>query len=150
MSLFSLPLFRWLLAVHIIAVISWMAGILYLIRLFVYHAAETENIVKLRFTVMERRLYQFITLPAMCAATGLGFVMVAMNPGLMRESWMQLKLALAVALIFITVRAGRYIGQFEAKSVTRGHQFFRILNEIPTLIMILIVFLVILRPALTP
>lgn len=144
-----MSLFRLLLAFHIITIISWMAGILYLLRLFVYHAQETEKVVRLRFEIMEHRLYKYITLPAMIAASAFGLAMIHMSPGLVGEHWMQAKLALVAGLIGVTLWSSKFIRLFRTDSVQRGHRFFRLLNEVPTLLMILIVLLVILRPALT-
>ncbi|MBI1859688.1 MAG: CopD family protein [Deltaproteobacteria bacterium] len=144
-----MSLFRTLLALHIMGIISWMAGILYLYRLFVYHALETERVVKDRFQVMEWKLYRYITLPAMVVATGLGLLMIHMSPGLIVEHWMHAKLGLAAILIIVTLRAGRFVRSFREGRETHSHRFFRVMNEIPTLLMILIVLLVILRPSLT-
>lgn len=126
-----------------------MAGILYLLRLFVYHAMEKEDVVKERFKVMEMRLYRYITMPAMGAAIILGMWMIVLSPGLLHERWMLIKLFAASFLIGITLRAGRFVRQFALGRVEKSSRYFRILNEIPTLLMILIVLLVILRPSLT-
>lgn len=139
-------MYRALLAFHLVAVISWMAGILYLIRLLVYHAAETEAVVKSRFVVMEQRLYRVITVPAMMAAVGFGAWMIALNPSLLSEGWMHAKLGLVVLLVGITHYAKRAMRQLGAGQCEKSERFFRILNEVPTLLMIGIVFLVILRP----
>jgi len=139
-------LYRYFLALHIVAVISWMAGILYLYRLFVYHAEETENVVKERFIVMERRLYRFITTPAMWLSIAMGTAMLAVNPSLLEHHWMRAKLFCVFFLIGITQMAGpmhRKLASGESKKTSKT---FRILNEVPTLLMIAIVFLVILKP----
>src|SRR3954467_14050717 len=96
------PWYRIILSVHLIAVISWMAGILYLFRLFVYHAAETEEVVKARFIVMEKKLYRIITVPAMTVAFLMGVTMLSMNPVLLEQKWMWGKLFFALALIGVT------------------------------------------------
>lgn len=142
-----MSLFRVLLAIHLIGVISWMAGILYLIRLFVYHAGETENVVKERFKLMEMRLYRMITLPAMGLAIGMGLAMILLSPGLLGERWFQFKLVLGISLALITFACGRFVRQFFIGHVNKHPRYFRILNEIPTLIMIVIVLLAILRPS---
>ena len=139
-------LYRYLLAFHVVAIISWMAGILYLFRLFVYHAAETEAVVKSRFVVMERRLLRYITLPAALVALALGISMLALNPYLLHEHWMHAKLALVAGLLALTHLAGLWRKQLEAGTCRRSERFFRILNEVPTLLMIAIVILVIVRP----
>src|SRR5437773_2621765 len=101
-------IYSWLKALHIISVICWMAGILYLIRLFVYHAAETEKIVKDRFEIMERRLYKAITLPSMLAAYVFGLSMLSLNPYLWHQPWMWAKLFLVVVLTQVTLFAKRW------------------------------------------
>jgi protoporphyrinogen IX oxidase len=141
-----ISLYRFVLAFHIIAVISWMAGILYLIRLFVYHRSESEAVVKARFEVMEYRLYKYITNPAMIVALVLGIYMLVDNPALMKEPWMHAKLGLVVLLIGVTHYASRIRKQLAAGKLPHTVKFFRIYNELPTLLMICIVMLVILRP----
>lgn len=141
-----ISLYRITLAFHIIAVICWMAGILYLIRLFVYHAMETEAVVKSRFEVMEFRLYRYITSPAMVVAFILGIAMLFQNPSLLQEGWMHGKLFLVVLLIGVTHMAGSLRKKLANGTSTRSVKFFRILNEVPTLLMIGIVLLAILKP----
>lgn len=142
-----MSLFRVLLAIHLIGVISWMAGILYLIRLFVYHAEETEDVVKERFKLMEMRLYRIITVPAMGLAIVMGLAMILLSPGLLGERWFQCKLVLGISLALITFACGRFVRHFLIGHVYMHPRYFRILNEIPTLIMIVIVLLAILRPS---
>lgn len=139
-------LYKFVLSFHIIAVISWMAGILYTYRLFVYHTAETENVVKDRFKIMERRLLRYITLPAALVALALGIAMIDLNPDLLKQGWFHVKLGLAVILLGMTHAAGVYRRQLEAGTCQRSERFFRIMNEVPTLLMIFIVLLVIVRP----
>ncbi len=140
------PIYRTILAVHIIAVISWMAGILYLFRLFVYHAAETEDVVKERFKVMEKKLYSIILLPAMGVAFVMGVSMLFLNPILIMEEWMWAKLFFVFCLMTVSFMAGRIRKELERGICRYSEKTFRILNEVPTLLMIFIVFLVILRP----
>ena len=123
-----------------------MAGLLYLFRLYVYHAAETENVVKERFKIMERKLFRIITLPAALVAFGMGVVMLLLNPVLLQEHWMHAKLFFVVLMLGITHYAGRILRQFSEGTVTQTHKFFRVMNEVPTLLMIIIVLLVIMRP----
>jgi putative membrane protein len=139
-------LYRVFLAFHVIAVISWMAGILYLFRLFVYHAQETENVVKTRFIVMERKLYRFITVPAMLVSVALGLEMVSLQPYLLETHWFQTKAVLVVFLIGVTFWAGRIHRDLVSEKCRISSKTFRFLNEIPTLLMIGIVLLVILKP----
>jgi len=138
--------YRWLLSIHIIAVISWMAGILYLFRLFVYHAEETVPVVKERFIVMEKKLLRIITLPAALVALGFGIAMLVLQPTLLQQPWMHGKLTLVVALLGMTHYAGKLRKQLERGECKKSGKFFRFANEVPTLLMIGIVLLVILRP----
>jgi putative membrane protein len=141
-----LDYYRHFLAFHIIGVIAWMAGILYLFRLFVYHAAETESVVKARFVVMERRLYKYITVPAMLFALVFGLLMLIANPQLFRQPWIHAKLTLVFLLMGYTGLGGRFRRKLEAGTCTVSERAFRWLNEVPTAFMIVIVFLAILKP----
>ncbi len=139
-------LYRFILALHLIAVISWMAGILYLLRLFVYHRSETEKIVKSRFVVMEFRLQRYITSPAMVAALGFGLYMLIENPTLLQQPWMHAKLTLVICLMAVTHYASVVRKKLAVDELPHSEKFFRFFNEVPTLLMIAIVMLVILRP----
>lgn len=139
-------LYRSILAIHIIAVISWMAGILYLFRLFVYHAEETEAVVKARFCVMEGRLYRFILVPAMVVTVLAGGGMVALKPELLLQPWLHLKILLVFGLIGMSLYALKILEDLKEGTCRISSKKFRVLNEVPTLLMICIVFLVILRP----
>ena len=139
-------LYRWVLAFHVIAVISWMAGILYLFRLFVYHAQETEAVVKERFSLMERKLYRIITFPAMWVSLFLGAAMVGLQPFLLETHWFHFKLFLVLLLIATTLWAGKVHADLVAQRCNISSKTFRFLNEVPTLLMIGIVLLVILKP----
>jgi putative membrane protein len=136
-----------LLCVHLVGVISWMAGVLYLYRLIVYHVEESEPVVKARFRVMERRLYRYITLPAMIVAALAGLGMIALDPDYyLRAHWLQAKLALATLLVGATLYAGATVARLAAEQPVRGSRHFRIMNEVPTLLMIAIVILVVVKP----
>jgi len=141
-----ISLYRVVLALHVIAVISWMAGILYLFRLFVYHAQETESVVKDRFQVMENKLYRIITYPAMWVSLVLGTTMVALQPFLLETHWFRFKAVLVLALMGVTLWAGNLRHQLQEERCKISSRSFRFLNEIPTLLMIGIVLLVILKP----
>ncbi len=138
--------YRLLLASHIVFVISWMAGILYLVRLLVYYREETEGVVCERLAVMAVRLYSFITLPAMILSLLFGLLMILFNPDLLHAHWMHAKLLLVVLLIGVTHMANAFRKKLIAGSFEKSGRFLRIFNEVPTLLMILIVFLVIVRP----
>ena len=137
----SLLLFPLLKSLHIIAVVSWFAGLLYLPRLFVYHAECEDEPGRKRFTVMQRRLYRRIMGPAMAASILFGF---AIMPGF-GGGWLWTKLALVALLVGFHISCGVYIRKLEAGSAP-ATRFFRIYNEIPTLILIAIVLLVVYKP----
>jgi putative membrane protein len=141
-----ISLYRTILAFHVIAVISWMAGILYLFRLFVYHAQETESVVKQRFGVMENKLYNIITYPAMWVSLALGTTMVGLQPFLIETHWFRLKVVFVIFLMGVTLWAGNIRHQLQENRCKISSKAFRFLNEIPTLLMIGIVLLVILKP----
>jgi len=138
----------WVKAFHIISVVAWMAGLLYLPRLFVYHAekhpgsdaAET-------FKVMERRLLRGIMTPAMIASYVFG-VALAATPGVVdwRQGWIYVKLAAVLALTLIHGLLARWRRDFAAGRNRRPARFYRIVNEIPTLLLIVIVVMVVVRP----
>ena len=146
-------LLKWL---HIVAVISWMAGILYLYRLFVYHA---ENIGKKDIhdllKVMEKRLMKFITRPAMIITWMAGLGMVYLVPSIAQGGWFVTKFLLVIGLTFVSEKAGTYIKKFAVYGLEVGGaekiptaKMFRILNEVPTVLMLLIVGLVVFKPFL--
>lgn len=138
--------YRTFLALHLIFVISWMAGILYVYRLFVYHAAETEAVVKERLGFMEGRLIRIILIPALFLTVLFGMLMLAFNPNLLAERWMHAKLACVIGLIFLSFNAIRMRQKLLSNLTTRSSTSLRWLNELPALLMVLIIFLVILRP----
>jgi putative membrane protein len=133
-------------SLHIISVVAWMAGILYLFRLFVYHAEEKETVVKQRFCVMERRLYRYITLPAMVSTILFGASLVALDISLLRAPWVHTKLLLVAGLIGMTLFGASQLDELEAGSSRVSGRLFRILNEVPMLILIGIVFLAVFKP----
>jgi putative membrane protein len=135
-------------AFHLIAVIAWMAGLLYLPRLFVYHcAAAVGSEQSETFKVMERRLYRGITTPAMIASWIFG-LWLAFGFGLVdfSEGWMWLKAALVIALSGVHVLFGQWRRAFAEDRNQRSSGFFRGINEVPTVIMVLVVIAVIVRP----
>lgn len=134
-------------ALHVISVISWMAGLLYLPRLFVYHAAEAPGSASSEtFKVMERRLYRAIMNPAMMATWLFGLTMLWMVPGWLEDGWMHAKLFLVLVLTATHHAMGRWRKAFAADENRHSTRFYRIANEIPTLLMVVVVFLVILKP----
>jgi putative membrane protein len=138
----------WLKALHIIAVIAWMAGMLYLPRLFVYHSrAEPGSDTSETFKVMERRLLRAIINPAMIAAFVFGGVLLADRGGAVwSEGWVLAKFACVAGLVFMHGQMGRWRKNFEADRNARSDKFYRITNEVSTVLMIAIVILAVVKP----
>ena len=135
-------------SLHLIAVISWMAGLLYLPRIFVYHA---ENNLEIKtseiFKVMEKKLFYYIMTPAMILSWLFGIILIWIN-GI--ESfgylWLQIKIVLVVILTIYHEYLGKCIRLLKLKENTRSSKFFRIINEIPTILLIFVVFIVVFKP----
>jgi protoporphyrinogen IX oxidase len=138
--------YLWLKWLHVVAIIAWMAGLLYLPRLFVYHcAAETGSVQSETFKVMERRLLKAIMTPAMIVSVTTG-VTLGWMAGWWTSGWLHGKTLLVVGLLASHVYLARAVKDFAADANTRPARFFRIFNEVPTLLMLGIVFFVILKP----
>ena len=134
-------------SLHIISVVSWMAGLLYLPRIFVYHVENSENIsVTEVFKTMERKLYFFIMYPAMFLSWIFGLIMFYQNSSLLAAGWMHIKFLLVIFLTIYHLYLGSCIKSFKQANNTKSSMFFRIVNEITTILLILIVFLAILKP----
>ena len=135
-------------SLHLIAVISWMAGLLYLRRIFVYHVENFEKDQATEiFETMERKLYNYIMMPAMLLSWLFGMLLIhSLGFNVFSELWMQLKTALVVILTFYHFLLGKYLGEFAIDSNTKPSKYFRIINEVPTIILIVVVFLVIFKP----
>lgn len=148
MSAWLLAAYPWLKSLHIIAVVSWMAGLLYLPRLFVYHAmAPAGSDQSETFKVMERRLEQAIMRPAV-AATVLSGGVLAATPGVVdwREGWIWAKLACVVGLLAFHAFCIAWRGAFAGDRNRHSPRFFRVVNELPTVALIVIVILVVAKP----
>ena len=135
-------------SLHLIAVISWMAGLLYLPRIFVYHV---ENIEKKEaaniFEVMEKRLFFYIMRPAMILSWVFGLVLIYLNGiEIFSHVWFQIKIVLMIFLSAYNEYLGKCLVALRNSTNTRSAKFFRIVNEIPTVILIIVVFLVIFKP----
>ena len=142
----SETLYLWIKAAHVIAVIAWMAGMLYLPRLFVYHcAAEPGSPQSETFKVMERRLLKAIINPAMVATWVFG-LWLAYEGGWFKSGWLHGKLLLVLILSGVHGLFARWVKDFAADRNTHSQKFYRIINELPTLLMIGAVILVILKP----
>ena len=139
--------YLWLKALHVVSVIAWMAGMLYLPRLFVYHAGETAGSpISEIFKVMERRLLRAIINPAMIASLLFGLLMLWANPGLLSQGWFHGKLLLIVAMFAMHHLYARWRKTFAADENSRGDGFYRMMNEVPTVLMIGIVLLAVAKP----
>ncbi len=139
-------MYLWLKAFHIIAVLSWMAGMLYLPRLFVYHsAAEPGSPQAKTFEVMERRLLNFIMTPAMGVTIILGFVLMLQGAWL-TAGWLHAKLLLVVIMVGMHAFLSRWAADFRMNRNAHSQKFYRIINEVPTVLMIFIVILAVVKP----
>jgi putative membrane protein len=139
-------LYLWLKAFHVMAVISWMAGMLYLPRLFVYHcSAEPGSRQSETFKVMERRLLRGIINPAMVVSWALGLWMVY-DGGWLSAHWLHAKLALVVALSAVHGALVRWTADFAEDRNRHSERFYRIINEVPAVLMIGIVIMVVIKP----
>ncbi|MDQ6974974.1 MAG: protoporphyrinogen oxidase HemJ [Mariprofundaceae bacterium] len=140
-------IFLWLKAFHIIAMVSWFAGLFYLPRLFVYHAGHHDGAVHEQFMVMERKLYRYIMWPAMLITIGCGLALVHLGWAILVDSvWFWLKMGVVLVLLLFHLHNGRVIADFAAKNNHYSHTFFRKYNEIPTISLLIIVVLVVVRP----
>jgi len=141
--------YHWIKTLHIIAVISWMAGMLYLPRLFVYHAqVEAGSEASELFKIMERRLLRYIINPAMIVSWGAGIWLIRYTNALDPQNgyWMHYKLTLLIGMQIVHALLARYRRYFAKDQNKHSAKFYRILNEVPTLLMIGIVILVVVRP----
>jgi putative membrane protein len=139
--------YEWLKALHVISVIAWMAGMLYLPRLFVYHAdAKPGSELSETLKIMERRLLRRIINPAMIAAWIFGIWMLVLNPALLHEPFFHVKLAMVVAMQIVHALLARYRRQFADGRNIHSSRYYRILNEIPAVLIIVIVIMIIVRP----
>ncbi|MCB9948578.1 MAG: protoporphyrinogen oxidase HemJ [Rhodospirillaceae bacterium] len=140
-------MYDWLVALHVISVIAWMAGLFYLPRLFVYHAqtppgSETSE----TFKVMERKLLRIIMNPAMIAAWAFGLLALWAQPAWLQDGWMHVKLTGVALMTAAHMAMAAWRRSFAEDRNTRSHRFYRYMNEIPTVLMIVIVIMVVVKP----
>ena len=135
-------------SLHLISVISWMAGLLYLPRIFVYHSQNnTQQIISEVFKVMEKKLFFYIMTPAMILSWVFGLILIyEIGFDKLGQTWMILKLIFVTLLTFYHFYLGRILLQFKEDLNTHTHKFYRLINEIPTLLLILIIFVAIFKP----
>jgi len=135
-------------SLHLISVISWMAGLLYLPRIFVYHAQNnSEPIISGVFKVMEKKLFFYIMTPAMILSWLFGLLLIhEIGFEQLGQTWMILKLVFVILLTIYHLYLGSILNQFKLNLNQHSHNFFRYINEIPTILLILIIFVVIFKP----
>ena len=134
-------------SLHLIAVISWLAGLLYLPRIFVYHAEARDDSQREVFKVMEKKLYNFIMMPAMILSWLFGFLLIhSLSFSIFLELWMQIKGILIILLTYYHFYLGRHLSLFSLNNNKNSSKFFRIINEVPTILLIVIVFVVVFKP----
>ncbi len=135
-------------SLHLISVISWMAGLLYLPRIFVYHAQNnSEPIISEVFKVMEKKLFFYIMTPAMILSWLFGLLLIhEIGFEQLGQTWMVLKLVFVILLTTYHLYLGSILNQFKLNLNQHSHKFFRYINEIPTILLILIIFVVIFKP----
>ena len=134
-------------SLHLIAVISWMAGLLYLPRIFVYHAENDNEIITNVFKTMEKKLFYYIMTPAMILSWFFGLILIhEIGFNQLANLWLQLKLLFVTLLTIYHFYLGSLLTKFKSDLNEKTSKFYRYVNEIPTLLLILIVFIVIFKP----
>ena len=137
----------WFKALHIIAVVSWFAALFYLPRLFVYHASCEDEAGRERFKIMERKLYRGIMTPSAVLTVLFGGILIAYNPQYyFSAGWMHAKLFLVAVLLVFHYLCRGHLKNFQDDKNTRDHVYFRWFNEVPTVILIAVVILVVVKP----
>ncbi len=135
-------------SLHLIALISWMAGLLYLPRIFVYHSeVKDNNDQNETFKTMERKLYNYIMMPAMILTWVFGLLLIhSLGLKLFSETWMQIKLVLVFLITYYHFYLGKCVRIFAVDQNIKSSNFYRIINEVPTVLLIIIIFLVVFKP----
>ena len=134
-------------SLHLIAAISWMAGLLYLPRIFVYHSEASHESQKDVFKTMERKLYNYIMMPAMLLSWLFGVLLIhVLGFDVFSELWMQIKIILVSILTYYHFLLGKYLKDFATNNNLKSSKFYRIINEVPTIILIVVVFVVVFKP----
>ena len=134
-------------SLHLIAVISWMAGLLYLPRIFVYHSEAQHEPQRDIFKIMERKLYNYIMMPAMLLSWLFGILLIhSLGFTIFLELWMQIKIALVSILTYYHFLLGKYLNDFAINNNQKSSKYYRFINEVPTIILIVVVFVVVFKP----
>lgn len=145
--MYSMETFRWVMAFHIIAMVAWFAGLFYLPRLFFYHSTSSDAPSIERFKIMEHKLFYIIMTPAGVITTLLGLWLLSFNfPGYLSASWMHTKLLLVICLWAFHIYCGKLLIDFSNNRNRFAGRFYRWFNEIPTVLLIFIVVMVIVKP----
>ena len=134
-------------SLHLISVVSWMAGLLYLPRIFVYHSEASHESQKDIFKIMEKKLYNYIMMPAMLLSWLFGILLLhSITLSVLFELWMQIKIVAVIILTYYHFTLGKYLNDFAIDKNEKTSKFFRIYNEIPTIVLIVVIFTVIFKP----
>ena len=134
-------------SLHLISVVSWMAGLLYLPRIFVYHSEALHASQKDIFKIMEKKLYNYIMMPAMLLSWLFGILLLhSITLSVFFELWMQIKIIAVIILTYYHFTLGKYLNDFAIDKNEKSSKFFRIYNEIPTIVLIVVIFTVIFKP----
>ena len=138
----------WLKALHLISMVTWFAGLFYLPRLFVYHAMASDTISIERFKIMERKLYWGITTPGMVLTLGFGIWMLISYAWALygQSGWLHAKLAVLVLMVIYHIQCGRWLLLFKRDQNRRSHVYYRWMNEVPVLFLVVIILLAVLKP----
>lgn len=136
-------------AFHIIFMVTWFSGLFYLPRLFVYHADTQDELGYNRFVIMERKLYYYITYPGGILTTILGCAMLYLQPNLLTELWMQIKIICVLILWLFHIACGTCLKSFMNNNNTKSHVFYRFFNEIPSVILITVILVAKLKPGIS-
>ncbi len=140
-------IYLWLKAFHLIAIVCWFAGLFYLPRLFVYHTDSDDTISNERFKIMERKLHNIIMIPSLLAVLITGIGLFSLNwPVYLKNGWFHLKITSVLLLILYQIRLVWHMRQFRADSNRFSRKYFIILNEIPSIFLIFIIILVVVKP----
>jgi putative membrane protein len=135
----------WLKALHVVFVVTWFAGLFYLPRLYLYHAQASDSISTQRFEIMERRLFAIMTIGA-AASIFLGGLMLIESPGYLQMNWLKVKLLFVALLIAYHAYCYKLMRDFAAQRNTRSANWFRAFNEVPSVLLIVIVILAVVKP----
>ncbi len=138
-------IYLWLKALHIAFMVTWFAGLFYLPRLFIYHAEATDDIGRSRFSIMERRLFAIMTIGAILTAL-FGFALLNFNRALMDQLWFQAKLLLLAGMVVYHLRCLHWIHRLAAGNLPENSKWLRWFNELPTIFLLTIVCLVVVKP----